>query len=213
MTKVDFLIRKHSAATPKERLMHYSNLNELASRIYTRRPDYSIQSFATITYTDILKVFRKLQKYEVEYLLVGGIAQVLHGYTKLTYNLDLWLPEDDANTKRLIRVLKNLNFEDVYYLEHYPILSGFTNVQYKHSFYLNLMHRTMFFEAKDYETCHKRAEVMTVDDCHIPVMRLKDIIWEKEAYNREKDREDIIVLQKLLSEQNKNRQPVASDNI
>ena len=51
-------------------------------------------------------VFRSFQEHEVKYLVIGGIASVLHGVPRTTFDLDilieaspvLELPDDEENS-------------------------------------------------------------------------------------------------------------------
>ena len=40
---------------------------------------------------DFLEFLELLEKYKVEFLLVGGYAVILHGYVRSTGDLDLWI--------------------------------------------------------------------------------------------------------------------------
>ena len=53
---------------------------------------------------DILSV---LQAAEVDFVLVGGLAVQLHGYMRMTYDIDLVLAMNDENLGRFIEVAKS----------------------------------------------------------------------------------------------------------
>jgi hypothetical protein len=53
---------------------------------------------------DFLDFLTLLKKYEVKYLLVGGYAVILHGYTRSTGDLDLWIKKNSENYFRLKKV-------------------------------------------------------------------------------------------------------------
>ncbi|WP_298118637.1 DUF6036 family nucleotidyltransferase [Flavobacterium sp.] len=53
---------------------------------------------------DFLDFLELLDKNEVEYLLVGGYAVILHGYIRSTGDLDLWLNKTSENYKKLEQV-------------------------------------------------------------------------------------------------------------
>lgn len=58
-----------------------------------------------------LELFRALQKHEVEYLVVGGIAINLHGVERATMDVDLVLAMDAGNLKRFLRVATELELK------------------------------------------------------------------------------------------------------
>ena len=58
-----------------------------------------------------LDLFRELQKYEVQYVVVGGIAINLHGVERATMDVDLVLAMDEANLQRFLRVATELELK------------------------------------------------------------------------------------------------------
>ena len=58
-----------------------------------------------------LELFRELQKHEVQYLVVGGIAINLHGVERATMDVDLVLAMDDGNLQRFLGAATNLELK------------------------------------------------------------------------------------------------------
>ena len=59
--------------------------------------------------TDFVKIFDVFTKYNIDYIVVGGISAVLHGAPVTTYDLDVIHDRRDENISRLISALKELN--------------------------------------------------------------------------------------------------------
>ncbi|KKN39877.1 hypothetical protein LCGC14_0739090 [marine sediment metagenome] len=57
------------------------------------------------------EVLRKLNKEEIRYLVVGGIALNLHGVPRTTMDLDLMVDLSKKNLSKLTNVLKSLGYE------------------------------------------------------------------------------------------------------
>lgn len=55
-----------------------------------------------------LDLFRELQKHDVQYVVVGGLAVVLHGYARATVDVDLVLALDASNLRRFLEVAQVL---------------------------------------------------------------------------------------------------------
>gem|GEM_PF-2626602 len=51
-----------------------------------------------------LDLFRELTRYEVRYLLVGGLAMNLHGVPRMTMDVDIILVLDDRNLDAFMQV-------------------------------------------------------------------------------------------------------------
>src|SRR3989338_7939169 len=54
------------------------------------------------------KLLRELYKNKVKYLVVGGWAVNLHGYDRITGDLDIILLLDDENLKKFLKVVNKL---------------------------------------------------------------------------------------------------------
>ncbi len=59
----------------------------------------------------LTEIFRALDGAEVRYLVVGGVAVVLHGHPRFTADLDLVLDLDEANTLAAIAALEGLEYQ------------------------------------------------------------------------------------------------------
>lgn len=58
-----------------------------------------------------LDIFRALQKHDVQYVVVGGIAINLHGVERATMDVDLVLAMDEANLQRFLRAATELELK------------------------------------------------------------------------------------------------------
>ncbi len=59
---------------------------------------------------DLERIFAALQAADARYLVVGGVAVVLHGHPRFTADLDLVVALDPANLRRALRALEQLGF-------------------------------------------------------------------------------------------------------
>ena len=50
-------------------------------------------------------VFASFQEHEVKYVVIGGIASVLHGVPRATFDLDILIESSPENAKRLLDAL------------------------------------------------------------------------------------------------------------
>ena len=59
---------------------------------------------------DIEELLNALNAERVRYLVVGGVAVVLHGYTRATFDLDLVINLESSNLERALQVLASRGF-------------------------------------------------------------------------------------------------------
>ena len=52
-------------------------------------------------------VFKSLHSHEVKYLVIGGIAVILHGVPRATFDLDIIIEATLENAERLLKALQN----------------------------------------------------------------------------------------------------------
>jgi len=57
---------------------------------------------------DVLLVLAELARHRVEYALLGGAAMALHGFPRMTRDIDLLLPRSARNNARLLKALAAL---------------------------------------------------------------------------------------------------------
>jgi len=61
---------------------------------------------------DFRKIFRLLNRYQVEFMIIGGYAVIFHGYHRTTGDLDIWLKPTEENKVKLSKALKDYPIED-----------------------------------------------------------------------------------------------------
>ena len=47
-------------------------------------------------------VFKSFQRHEVKYVVIGGVAAILHGVPRATFDLDILIEATPDNTRRLL---------------------------------------------------------------------------------------------------------------
>ena len=52
---------------------------------------------------DFKDLIRSLNKFDVEYILVGGYAVIMHGYIRSTSDLDIWINRTEPNYYKLMK--------------------------------------------------------------------------------------------------------------
>lgn len=147
---------------------------------------------------DVLRLLESLGRYNVQFLLVGGMAGVVHGHIRTTQDMDLWLKSDEENKLNLIRALEENEVAGAAYLKDVPLLFGWTSVAVgKYGFTLDMGYTLKAFSDHDFDACYARALDATFDGVPFKVIQLNDLITEKLATGRPKDLGDVDELLKL----------------
>jgi hypothetical protein len=62
----------------------------------------------TMDFDKVLQLLRELNRHEVEYVLVGAVAMIVHGIVRTTSDIDLLVRPEAANIERLRAALRAL---------------------------------------------------------------------------------------------------------
>lgn len=63
----------------------------LARKLNHANPANIITKYMDITSEDVLNLLSSLNRHQVKYLLIGGLAGVFHGHIRTTRDMDLWI--------------------------------------------------------------------------------------------------------------------------
>jgi hypothetical protein len=108
---------------------------------------------------NFLRVLESLDREKVQYILVGGVAVILHGIERLTQDIDMFVKMDDKNIQRLKKALLSI-FDDES-IEEITLeeLKEFAVIRYgtPDDFYIDIMARigeVAVYEDLEYETIY-----------------------------------------------------------
>ncbi|MBX3228937.1 MAG: hypothetical protein KIT84_41600 [Labilithrix sp.] len=127
----------------------------------------------------LLPVFRALRAADVDYLVVGGVAVVLHGHLRVTGDLDLVLHLAEENVRRAMQALAGLVF--TLWSPHGDGMQIDVFAQ----------------EPFDFASARARAEHIEIDDAVIAVASISDLVAMKRIAGRAKDTDDIVALERI----------------
>ncbi len=151
---------------------------------------------------DLLALLRALARYEVEHVVVGGVAAILEGAPITTLDLDIVYRVEDANLDRLGALLTDLGarYRDPAGREIEP------TVERLQANRVNLLEtREGLLDAMQeigagwsYDDLLSRTHVRRVGDLEVRVLDLAAVIESKQAAGREKDSAMLPVLRQTL---------------
>ncbi len=140
---------------------------------------------------EIAEIFAK---YKIDYLFIGKSGAILLGYPASTQDVDLFPKKSEENGKRIVLGLREIGFEMTKQAEE-KIIKGVDFVQLKEGpFDLDLV-----FAPDGIESFEKAKERMIMID-EFPVANIRDIIASKKASGREKDLNDLPLLEDFQEE-------------
>jgi hypothetical protein len=156
---------------------------------------------------DYQGLIKRLAENEVQFVIVGGFAAVLHGSSVMTEDLDLCVSFEKNNIQRLLNALGDIHPVHRLIGETRPIvesserLSTFRNLYLKTDLgYLDILSELP--EVGSYEEISCAAVVIDLFDTKCRLLDVDTLMKAKAKMKRSKDKETIIQL-KALKERRK----------
>lgn len=156
-----------------------------------------------------LDLFRALEKEEVRYLIVGGVAVNLHGAERMTMDVDLMLGLDAENLGRFLRAARLMGLKPAILPVRLEQLCDAATVESwirdKHMLALQLRGPQIEAPSVDilikpvvpFDDAYGRRARMKVEDVTVSVADPRDLIALKSGTGRQIDESDIRALHRL----------------
>jgi hypothetical protein len=151
---------------------------------------------------EILALWRSLSANNVKYIMVGGFATNLHGFNRMTADLDIWIKDDVVNRKNLRSALKEADLGDLESIETMDFLPGWSSILLNSGFELDIMTSLKGFAQNDFDSCYDAALTAIIHDIPVKFLNLEQLITEKKVAGRDKDHIDLIELEKIKKSKN-----------
>ncbi len=136
-------------------------------------------------------VFRCLKKHEVRYVVIGGIAAVLHGVPRATFDLDLLVEATLENVTRLLDALVEAKLGTATLTTPERVLANEITI-FKDRLRIDVQTKT---PGLDFADAWVRRETMRHRDQEFYVVTVADLIASKKAAGREVDLADVRALE------------------
>ncbi len=137
----------------------------------------------------IFDFVRALNNQQVEYILVGGMAVILHGYVRTTGDMDVWVNKTKENYKKLARALFEFGMpvfdmiEQAFLGEEFNVwVFGRSPVK------IELMTAV---KGLDFQSAFALAQYYNEANIPIRFLHINSLIESKKAAGRFKDHDDI----------------------
>jgi predicted nucleotidyltransferase len=154
------------------------------------------------------EILAALDRHGVRYVVIGGLAAILHGAPHVTTDVDIVPEEALRNLERLSEVLRELNAKIRVAGEEDGVPFGHDADSLARVRIWNLVtdrgNLDITFQPSGthgYEDLRRDAVQMTVRGVEVPVASLADVIRSKEAAGRERDRAILPTLRRILERQ------------
>src|ERR1044072_4794740 len=135
-------------------------------------------------------VFASFQRNDVKYLVIGGIAAVLYGVPRATFDLDILIEPTKENAQRLLDALAEAGFGTAEMTNAEEIIATEITI-FTDRVRLDVQ---TFTPGIEFENAWPRRVTMSYEGQDLEVVSRADLISSKTAAGREVDLEDVRIL-------------------
>ena len=136
-------------------------------------------------------VFRSFQQHDLKYVVIGGIASILHGVPRATFDLDILIEASPENAQRLLDALIDAGLGTASLTTAADVLANEITI-FKDRVRIDVQTFTPGINFKDAWT---RRKIISFQGQDFFILAKEDLIRSKQASGRPVDLEDVRLLQ------------------
>jgi hypothetical protein len=148
----------------------------------------------------LLKLWQNLQLFNVKYIMVGGFATNLHGFSRTTADCDIWIEDTAENRSNLRNALEKNESLNLEMIETMQFIPGWSSINLQSGIELDIMTYIKGFPQAAFEECFNFASIAELYDLKIPFLHLNHLIEAKKQSGRPKDLIDLIELERIRND-------------
>lgn len=134
-----------------------------------------------------------LNKYTVEYMVVGGYALAFHGEPRFTGDMDIWIDCTEANAEKMVTVMKDFGAASLGFTKEDFLDEGIIKQIGQPPLRIDILGE---IDGVRYADAIKDKQYFKSKDLTIPFIGVTDFIKNKEAVGRKKDLDDVKKIRK-----------------
>ncbi|MCK4357385.1 MAG: hypothetical protein KAW92_01330 [Candidatus Cloacimonetes bacterium] len=148
---------------------------------------------------NVLDMMTLLYKHQVEYLIIGDQAVIYYGHVRLTGDIDFFYNQTEKNVEKLYDALIEFWNNDIPGIQNKRKLME-KNIIFQFGIIPNRIDLISKIEAVNFAEAWQKRETVKIDSVRrvieVYFIDIEHLIKNKEALNREKDKEDIKFLKR-----------------
>lgn len=137
---------------------------------------------------DLKEFIALLNSHDVEYLVVGGHAVAFHGHPRFTGDIDFFVRTTPENAQRLLRVLEVFGFGGIGIAEDDLITQGRVVSLGQPPNRIDIL---TSISGVDFDSAWASRVQTVLDDQPVALLGWEDLLKNKEASGRQKDKADL----------------------
>lgn len=145
----------------------------------------------------LLDFWKSLNHFGVKYIMVGGVAVNLHGYSRITKDIDIWIKDTIENRRQLGLVFAQFGYDEIN-VEDFQFVPGWTDFYIGSGIRLDVLIEMVGLEDFSFDECLDIASIASIENIPVPFLQINQLIANKKVVNRSKDQVDVIELENII---------------
>ena len=130
-----------------------------------------------------------LNKYAVEYIVVGGYAVIIRGYSRSTGYIDIWVNKTEENYIKLQKAIKEFGLPDIAIKKEEFFSENFDVFAFgKPPYAIEIMTDV---KGLDFISTYNNSTIEQINETPVRIIHLQNLLEAKKAAGRSKDLNDI----------------------
>ena len=146
---------------------------------------------------DLLEFWKSLNINNVKYLMIGGFAVNMHGYSRATKDVDVWIKDEIGNRQNFGKALEVFGYGEMDWNEM-QFIPGWTNFYIGKGVLLDILIDMKGLEGFTFDECLEAATIAEIENVTVPFLHINHLIENKKAVHRPKDQIDVMELEKIV---------------
>lgn len=139
-----------------------------------------------------------LNKFAVEYMVVGGYALAFHGKPRFTGDLDIWINISETNAEKLVKVINAFGMASLQFTKEDFLQPGYVSQIGYPPLRIDILNS---IDGVDFKDAYANREKINDGSLEIFYIGLNDLIKNKVASGRKQDIDDVKEIRKIISKQ------------
>jgi hypothetical protein len=135
-----------------------------------------------------------LNKYDVNYMIIGGYALAFHGRPRHTGDLDIWIDVSEENAQKMFSVINEFGLASLgLKIEDFLEKGIITQIGYP-PLRIDILNE---IDGVEFNEAYQNKLIIDIDGLPISYISLDDLIKNKQVSGRQRDLSDVSELNKL----------------
>lgn len=139
---------------------------------------------------DFRDFINQLNRFEVKYILIGGFSVILHGYSRTTGDMDIWVERTSENYQKIKNAFTEFGMP-VFDMNEDNFLNHSSWDVFTYGVPPSAIDVMVKVKGLNFKDAYENAIVFEDDDLKIKTIHIKDLLKTKTVSGRLKDLDDI----------------------